>query len=102
MIEVTTVDAVSTIRLLQSIEALYPMLALIHVSPDNARYHHAKLVQEWLARPKCRIKLHFIPVLSPPPQPDRAVVSPDAQKCHPQQMLCNLRPIRQCDAPFSA
>ena len=32
MIEVLTVDAASTIRLLQSIEALYPMLALIHVS----------------------------------------------------------------------
>ena len=60
MIEVVTVDAVSTIRLLESIAALYPMLALIHVFLDNARYHHAKLVQEWLARPGCRIKLHFI------------------------------------------
>src|ERR1019366_6481175 len=47
MIEVLTIDAASTIRLLQSIEALYPMLALIHVFLDNARYHHAKLVQEW-------------------------------------------------------
>ena len=37
------------------------MLAYIHVFLDNARYHHAKLVQEWLARPGCRIKLHFIP-----------------------------------------
>ncbi len=65
MIEVVTVNAVSTIRLLQSIEALYPMLALIHVFLDNARYHHAKLVQEWLARPECRIKLHFIPSYCP-------------------------------------
>ena len=31
MIEALTIDAASTIRLLQSIEALYPMLALIHV-----------------------------------------------------------------------
>ena len=31
MIEVITVDAVSTIRLLESIEALYPLLVLIHV-----------------------------------------------------------------------
>jgi hypothetical protein len=31
MIEVITVDAVSTIRLLESIEALFPMLAYIHV-----------------------------------------------------------------------
>ena len=65
MIEVITVDAVSTIRLLESIEAFYPMLALIHVFLDNARYHHAKLVQEWLARPGCRIKLHFIPSYCP-------------------------------------
>jgi hypothetical protein len=39
-----TVDAVSTIRLLESIEALYPLLVLIHVFLDNARYHHARLV----------------------------------------------------------
>src|SRR5450830_923990 len=65
MIEVVTVDAVSTIRLLESIEALYPLLALIHVFLDNARYHHAKLVQEWLAQPGCRIKMHFIPSYCP-------------------------------------
>jgi transposase len=65
MIEVLTVDAVSTIRLLESIETLYPMLVLIHVFLDNARYHHAKLVAEWLARPECRIKLHFIPSYCP-------------------------------------
>ena len=65
MIEALTIDAASTIRLLQSIEALYPMLALIHVFLDNARYHHAKLVQEWLALPGRRIKLHFIPTYCP-------------------------------------
>ena len=41
------------------------MLALIHVFLDNARYHHAKLVREWLAQPGCRIKLHFIPAYCP-------------------------------------
>ena len=65
MIEVITVDAVSSIRLLESIEALYPMLVLIHVFLDNARYHHARLVQQWVARPGCRIKLHFIPAYCP-------------------------------------
>ena len=65
MIEALTIDAASTIRLLQSIEALYPMLVLIHVFLDNARYHHAKLVQEWLALPGRRIKLHFIPTYCP-------------------------------------
>jgi transposase len=65
MIEVETVDATSTIRLLESIEAFYPMLALIHVFLDNARYHHAKLVRAWLERPGCRIRLHFIPPYCP-------------------------------------
>ena len=65
MIEAETIDAASTIRLLASIEALYPMLALIHVFLDNARYHHAKLVREWLAQPGRRIKLHFIPPYCP-------------------------------------
>ena len=65
MIEVETVDAASTIRLLELIEAFYPMLALIHVFLDNARYHHAKLVRDWLSRPECRIRLHFIPPYCP-------------------------------------
>src|ERR1035437_5929908 len=65
MIEALTIDAASTIRLLQSIEALYPMLPLIHVFLDNARYHHDRLVQEWLALPGRRIKLHFIPTYCP-------------------------------------
>jgi transposase len=65
MIDVETVNAASTIKLLEAIETLYPMLALIHVFLDNARYHHAKLVQDWLARPDCRIKLHFIPAYCP-------------------------------------
>src|ERR1019366_8958008 len=65
MIEALTIDAASTIRLLESIEALYPMLVLIHVFLDNARYHHAKLVREWLAQPGRRITLHFIPPYCP-------------------------------------
>ena len=65
MIEAETIDAMSTIRLLESIEALYPLMCCIHVFLDNARYHHAKLVQEWLSRPGCRIKLHFVPSYCP-------------------------------------
>ncbi len=51
--------------LLMAIEATYPGMRLIHVFLDNARYHHAKLAQAWLARPGCRIKLHFIPAYCP-------------------------------------
>jgi hypothetical protein len=38
---------------------------LIHVFLDNARYHHAKIVQEWLARPERRVVLHFVPSYCP-------------------------------------
>jgi len=65
MKDVLTVDAASTILLLMEIEAMYPRMRLIHVFLDNARYHHANLVQAWLAQPDCRIKLHFIPAYCP-------------------------------------
>jgi transposase len=65
MKDVLTVDAISTIMLLMAIEARYPGMRFVHVLLDNARYHHAKLVQAWLARPGCRIKLHFVPAYCP-------------------------------------
>src|SRR5947209_11389260 len=65
MIEATTIDALSTIALLMAIALLYPTKRLIHVFLDNARYHHAVLVQAWLARPGCRIKVHYIPSYCP-------------------------------------
>lgn len=65
MIEALSVNAQSTIMLFIAIMAMYPAKKLIHVFLDNARYHHAALVQEWLARPDCRIKLHFIPAYCP-------------------------------------
>src|SRR5271165_393764 len=65
MKDVLTVDALSTIMLLMAIEAMYPGMRWIHVFLDNARYHHAKLVQAWLAQPGRRIRLHFIPAYCP-------------------------------------
>lgn len=65
MKDVLTVDAASTIALLISIEMAYPGARLIHLFLDNARYHHARLVQDWLARPGCRIRLHFVPAYCP-------------------------------------
>lgn len=65
MIEVLTVDAASTIRLLEAIEALYPRMALIHVFCDNARYYHAKLVRAWLARPGAGSNSIFCPPIAP-------------------------------------
>ena len=63
MIEVVTVDALSTIALLVAI--VYPAMRIIHVFLDNARYHHARAVQDWLALPGRRIRLHFVPAYCP-------------------------------------
>lgn len=65
MVEVLTVDAKSTIALLTAILAAHPSMRTIHVFLDNARYHHAHLVREWLARHGQRITLHFIPAYCP-------------------------------------
>ena len=65
MIEVESVDAQSTIKLLASIEERYPCKQQLHVFLDNARYHHARLVGEWMDQPGRRIKLHFIPPYCP-------------------------------------
>jgi hypothetical protein len=65
MIDVETVDAAATIRLLEAIEAMYPLLVMIHVFFDNARDHHAKLAQERLARPGRRVTPHFVPAYCP-------------------------------------
>lgn len=65
MIDVETVNAQSTIRLLEEIEAAYPKKRRIHVFADNAKYHKAVMVRTWLAQPGCRVVLHFIPTYCP-------------------------------------
>ncbi len=59
--EVLVVDALSTIALLDAIERAYPHKRRIHLYLDNAAYHHAKLVRDWLSQPERRIVLHFVP-----------------------------------------
>jgi len=58
-IEALTVNAQSVVALFVANMAMNPAKK-IHVFLDNARYCHAALVQAWLARPECRIRLHFI------------------------------------------
>ena len=65
MLDVDTVNAISTIMLLTAIEAMYPNMRVIHLFLDNAAYHHAKLVREWLALPGRKIQMHFIPAYCP-------------------------------------
>jgi transposase len=65
MLEVPAADARSTILLLIAILTAYPSMRMIHVFLDNARYHHALMVRQWLMRDGSRITLHFVPTYSP-------------------------------------
>jgi len=65
MLEAGDVDASSTIRLMEALQLAYPDKRRIYLFLDNARYHYARSVQEWLQRPGCRIKMRFIPTYCP-------------------------------------
>ena len=101
MKDVLTVDAISTIMLLMAIEARYPGMRFVHVLLDNARYHHAKLVQAWLARPGCRISCISSGLL-PALQFDRTAMGADAPAYHPQQMLRHLQGVQHRNADLPA
>lgn len=63
VIESETVNADSTIQLLEIIEVKYFLAVTIFVILDNARYHYSRKVQEFLK--SSRIKLVFLPSYSP-------------------------------------
>ena len=65
MLEVPKVNAMSLISLIQAIEAAHSAKRRIHVFLDNASYHHALIVRDWLKRPGARCVLHFIPSYCP-------------------------------------
>lgn len=64
-VEKIAVDAQSTIQLLQKLLLANPSMRAIHVFLDNARYHHARAVRQWLQATGARIKLHFLPPYCP-------------------------------------
>jgi len=64
IMDVETVDAASTIALLEALEQSSTMRR-IHVFLDNARYHHARAVQGFMEQPGRRIVLHFVPSYCP-------------------------------------
>ncbi len=64
-VEAEKINAETTRQLLQKLESAYPSKRIIHVFLDNARYHHAKVLQPWLTAPERRIKLHFLPSYAP-------------------------------------
>lgn len=65
LVQAEKINAASTIALLEMLEAANPDKRRIYVIADNARYHHAVLVRQWLERPACRIKLIFLPAYAP-------------------------------------
>ncbi len=65
LVQAERINAASTIALFEKLEADNPGKKRIYVFADNARYHHARLVRQWLERPGCRIKLIFQPAYAP-------------------------------------
>ena len=63
VLEEETVNSGSTIRLFKKLAGKQPV-GKIHLILDNARYHHSKIVKEWLKKHR-RFKLHFLPPYSP-------------------------------------
>ena len=64
-VEGEKINAQTTQQMLAKLERANPTKATIHVFLDNARYHHAKILQPWLASPQRRVKLHFLPPYAP-------------------------------------
>jgi transposase len=58
-----SINAISTIALLEEVEAAYPLAVIIYVICDNARYYRSKLVGKFLEASK--IQLVFLPSYSP-------------------------------------
>src|SRR5436305_2182616 len=65
IIAVEKVNALSFIKLLGEIEGTHTAMRLIHVFVDNASYHKADIVKDWLAQAERKIVLHFLPPYCP-------------------------------------
>jgi len=63
MLEAPKIDAMSLIALLVAIEATYSGKKWIYVFLDNATYHHAILVREWLGPAGTQDQAALHPVL---------------------------------------
>lgn len=64
-VEAEKINAESTIVLFEKLEATNQDKRCIHVILDNARYHHARAVKEWMKRTKSKINLIFQPAYAP-------------------------------------
>ena len=64
-VEAENINAQTTQQMLEKLEQSNRSKLVIHVYMDNARYHHAKVLQPWLNGPDRRVKLHFLPSYAP-------------------------------------
>lgn len=60
-----TLNAETTIELFDKVQAAYPDKRKIYLVVDNARYYKNKLLQAYLRKRKCRIKIIWLPPYSP-------------------------------------
>jgi len=103
MVDVETVDAASTIRLLEAIEAMYPLLVMIHVFLDNARYHHARSLRPFLDPRQALVRLDFLPPYSPALNPIERVWKLTRRRClHNRYFPTLTELIEIVDAQFAA
>jgi transposase len=65
LVETLKMSTQTTIDLLAKLERHNPDKQLIHVILDRAPVHRGQSVRDWLARPGCRIRLHFLPAYAP-------------------------------------
>ena len=59
------INARTTRQMPEKPEPANPSMTAVHVFADNARCHHAKVLQPWLNAPDRRVKLHFLPPYAP-------------------------------------
>ena len=64
-VEGEKINAQTTKQMLEKLERNNPTMTSIHVFVDNARYHHAKILQPWLDSPDRKVKLHFLQPYAP-------------------------------------
>jgi len=83
--------------MLEKLERNNQTMTTIHVFVDNARYHHAKILQPWLKQRRTPGEVAFLASICPASQPNRAPLGRHARLGHTQSALCNVQPVHQGD-----
>jgi transposase len=95
LVQAEKINAASAIALFEMLEATNPDKRWIYVIADNARYHHARLVRQWLERPGCRNKLIFLPAYAPHLNAIERLWGVMHREVTPQHLLPQFRPLHR-------